>query len=68
MCVHARSRRTDLGLHLWNNINDTETKGLLATDVVEDENEERMTDMGNSEPRYFYCVFARQCLIDLQAI
>lgn len=54
----ASSRSLDLGLHPWSYINDPETKDLRATDVVEDE---RMTNLGNSEPSSFYCVSARQC-------
>lgn len=46
----ASSRSLYLDLHSWSNINDAETKDLIATDVVEDE---RMANLGNSEPSCF---------------
>lgn len=54
--MRASSRSLDLDLHSWSNINDPETKDLIATDVVEGE---RMTNLGNSEPSCFIV-----CLLD----
>lgn len=51
-------RTKDLGPYPWNFITDPESRGLFATEVVENE---RMIDLDNSQTGCFYCLSLGQC-------
>ena len=57
-CVGVSSRNIDLGPYPWNCIADPESRGLLATEIMENEG---MIDLDNSQTGCFYCLSVGQC-------